>query len=120
MILIIVIIFIIITVIISLYFFFLVDSKEKVIVHFNYENKQYDILVSDKYLDIVEYDVIYCIKAPCDPIKRDSFRVKNNKTYKKILYELLADNNEITINYNKDDSYNYEELLEIVKEDNKN
>lgn len=116
----IVIIFIILFVIIALYFLFLGNNEEKRIVHFNYENKQYDILVSDKYLDIVEYDVIYCIKAPCNPIKRDSFRVKNNKTYKKVLYELLEDNAEITIYYNKDDSYNYEKLLEIVKEDNKN
>ena len=116
----IVIIFAILLVIIALYFLFFENSKEKGIVHFNYENKQYDILVSDKYLDIVEYDVIYCIKAPCDPIKGDSFRVKNNKTYKKILYDLLEDNTEITINYNEDDSYNYEKLLEIVKEDNKN
>ena len=43
-----VIIFIILLVIIALYFLIFEDSKEKGIVHFNYENKQYDILVSDK------------------------------------------------------------------------
>ena len=95
---------------------FIKNNKKYPIIHYDYGVNKYDIVNKGKYLEVTKFDIIECIKAPCNPIKRGSFKVKNKKEYKELFERLLGKRLEINIGYSNDGDYDNKLLMEIVKE----
>lgn len=92
-------------------------KKEGFIIHYYVGNSEYDIKPSGKYLAIDENEVIYCIKAPCDPIHKTSFKVMYKEEYYLLIQELLRnkDSNDITIYTSDLDDNKVSKMNDMVK-----
>ena len=89
------------------------------IIHYYSNYYLYDIKVNNSKLDIIVYEVIQCIQAPCDPIKRDSYSIDYEKDYKKLFDKLYDDykKEEFTIYSDELDDKEVLLLNEIVREE---
>ena len=79
---------------------------------------KYVLEVKKSYIKVNKYDVIECIKAPCEPIKIDSFNVSYKEEYKKFIESLFRNSisNELTINYSDLDNDDIKIMSLIVSE----
>lgn len=74
------------------------EIKEEIIIYYSGNNK-YEFIRDDNSIKVNKYDVIECIKAPCDPIKTDSyvFKYDSNLINTLLFNSLLNGKNNITI-----------------------
>lgn len=79
---------------------------------------KYVLEVKKYYIKVNKYDVIECIKTPCEPIKIDSFNVSYKEEYKKFIESLFRNSisNELTINYSDLDNDDIKIMSLIVSE----
>ena len=79
------------------------EVSRNYIIHYNSGYSIYDIKVNDNKLNVVVYNEIQCIQAPCDPIEVDRYSLKYKSEYKNMfdrLYDIYK-KEEYTI-YNND------------------
>ena len=84
-------------------------NKEKEIIKidnynivFSYNYDQYNIETKDNKIYVTKYNIVQCVKAPCNPIKDKTYEVELNKEYKEFIENLFKDKNDNTITIYKD------------------
>ena len=93
----------------------IVITKEKVL-DFYLGNKLYSINFKKNYIHIDLKDVVMCIQAPCNPIKRDEFKIDYKDEYYDLINNLFGEKDYLSL-YDKDiDRDNKILLYEIVGE----
>lgn len=104
---------------IALLITYLYSNKElnnKKVIHYFKNNYVYDIIPKKYYILVEKKEQIVCIKAPCNPIKLNSYIVKYKKNYKKIMKDLLKDNKEVIISPTEITEKENSILMDIIKE----
>ncbi len=97
------------------------NAKETYSISFTHGNNQYDFKYNGtNTLKVIKYDVIQCIKAPCNPIKTGNYLTKITNDDKKVFEEILANNKdkkEINVSRNDLKESQYNTLLKIIGEE---
>lgn len=93
-------------------------KKPDYIIHYYSGLFTYDIEVKKKNMLVRKKEIVQCIKAPCEPIEIDNFKVKYKDEYKKLIKNLFKNekSNEITISKTMVNEDDIKILSSIVKE----
>ena len=96
-----------------------VSEKNNYVVHYKNNYNSYDITLNNDNIQVEKYDIVQCVKAPCNPVKSKSFTIKTTNEYKAFIKKLFKDNNknEVTITNDNLDDEQTNNLSNILDED---
>ncbi len=57
-------------------------------IHYTKGDTIYYIQAKDNSIKVEEYDMVVCIKEPCDPIKKDEYQTEYKAEYKTLFEEI--------------------------------